>query len=49
VRNRLDRGVPFPPVSEAELRKGETPAAKAYAALVKTSVAEADNDRERQR
>ena len=48
VKNRLDKGVGFPPVTEAELRHGDTPAARAYAALVKTAVADAYHDRERQ-
>ncbi len=47
VKKRLDNGGGFPPVSEAELRRGDTPAARAYATLVKEAVANAYNDRER--
>ncbi len=48
VKKRLDKGGGFPPVTEAELRRGDTPTARAYATLVKTAVVNAYNDRERQ-
>ena len=48
VKKRLDNGGGFPPITEADLRRGDTPTARAYATLVKDAVADAYNDRERQ-